>query len=1061
MLILLISITSAGLITQLPASTLTAKSIDTDKPLMLTEKSESTGSLSSVYIDGSTVFYYIKDFYIGTTLQIPDAKQQFMKTDEKAAANELKYQTDTISLKYEAHESWFKEYIEVQDPKSMPTGYSYVISGNGYSLQENKDEINIIDPVGIPIVVIERPYAIDADGTRYDLAYKLEKGMIFLSGIEKLIDAKYPIIIDPSYRIITGIGVDQLAGPMKGTKTARTSTGRLWTTWKSPTVSGVAPINASYSDDGGVTWTTETVIDTGVGANALGDLLTDSADDLYVIFAGTGGGTNTSITNLRMRIRNASTNTWGSIQQVTDNTRLEYSPGWGTIYPACTLNQSDYIHCIYTTHNTTNLYTNTMSQEGYTYRKAGPTGTWSSQVLITDNAASPPHYTGSIVVDSQDTLHVAWTGHNWPPSFGAFTILYRYKPITGQWNGSSFRSGTEVIHQSTGTPLMTNFYPQLAVNSTNYVYIAYTGASSAQFNPLYFRVRNPSTGVWSTARNLSIITSTTAKQFVPTVGVDAGDNVTFVSPGTLPAFYPTWNLSVWTIPISTGVVSTQIFLTTNKFNQQDPHLFNRKYPIINSVSPGMPAIGYGFVWGNNTGASTGEVWFWNTTDLRWPTPSLPPVSGFSCSPTSGTAPIDVTCIDASTGGAPTSWSWNVENGSYSKTATVKNPIFNMSFAGSYNVNLSVTNGVGSSWNNKTEYLLIQNTAPTVIWNLTPLFGNLTQMFNFVDTSTGINVTAWNWSFGDGNVSALRNITGKKFPCIFDLCQYDINLSVTDSGPTLWNISNWLNRSAYANIFGNSSPTVSFIGIPLTGAAPLSVSFTAYPAGSIKIDSYTWVFGDMGTSQTTFDSVNKQYLNPGIYTVTLNAVNFTLGNTTVTKTGYIVVTSAPSGECPVNVTNTTILAGNIVNTTYIQNDGYIPIEIWAVLAISGLAFLILSLLMPQRIVILGVTAVLLLGSAAAASLLLVINSEMLTISPLINKTILNITVIQVLVPVQQYIGSVWLSILFLGLTIIAALRTYFGYTVMALESADEVPEPGEGMETVSIPDIRNEINRRLS
>jgi len=173
----------------------------------------------------------------------------------------------------------------------------------------------------------------------------------------------------------------------------------------------------------------------------------------------------------------------------------------------------------------------------------------------------------------------------------------------------------------------------------------------------------------------------------------------------------------------------------------------------------------------------------------------------------------------------------------------------------------------------------------------------------------------------------------------------------------------------------------------------------------------------------------------------------------------------NASCPVNISNTTTVIGNNGNSTYIQNDGYIPIEIWVVLVVSGLTFLVLSLLIPQRSVILAVTATFLLGAAAAASLLLVITGEMLSISPVVNETIVNgtqnTTILEILIPVKHYVGSVWLAILVLGITLVAALQVFFGYGEMMIkdgEEADEIIDRGR-MDTVNIPDMRNIANQK--
>ncbi len=76
----------------------------------------------------------------------------------------------------------------------------------------------------------------------------------------------------------------------------------------------------------------------------------------------------------------------------------------------------------------------------------------------------------------------------------------------------------------------------------------------------------------------------------------------------------------------------------------------------------------------------------------------PPVADFIGSPTSGKEPLDVAFSDASTN-SPTSWLWEFGDGS---TSTDQNPVHTYS-AGTYTVNLTVSNADGSDKVVKTDY----------------------------------------------------------------------------------------------------------------------------------------------------------------------------------------------------------------------------------------------------------------------------------------------------------------------------------------------------------------------
>ncbi len=84
---------------------------------------------------------------------------------------------------------------------------------------------------------------------------------------------------------------------------------------------------------------------------------------------------------------------------------------------------------------------------------------------------------------------------------------------------------------------------------------------------------------------------------------------------------------------------------------------------------------------------------------------------------------------------------------------------------------------------------------------------------------------------------------------------------------------------------NNAPVASFYGTPLTGAAPLTVTFTDTSANNPT--SWNWSFGD-GTFSTTQNPAHT-YSQGGVYTVSLSATS-DKGTNTLARTDYIAVTS---------------------------------------------------------------------------------------------------------------------------------------------------------------------------
>ena len=95
------------------------------------------------------------------------------------------------------------------------------------------------------------------------------------------------------------------------------------------------------------------------------------------------------------------------------------------------------------------------------------------------------------------------------------------------------------------------------------------------------------------------------------------------------------------------------------------------------------------------------------------------------------------------------------------------------------------------------------------------------------------------------------------------------------------------------ISGPQPPTADFEGSPLSGDAPLTVSFTDLSTQSPT--SWSWTFGDGGSSSA--QNPSHQYTGIGDYTVSLHACN-AVGCDTETKVDYISVSDEPSQSCHV-------------------------------------------------------------------------------------------------------------------------------------------------------------------
>jgi PKD repeat protein len=168
------------------------------------------------------------------------------------------------------------------------------------------------------------------------------------------------------------------------------------------------------------------------------------------------------------------------------------------------------------------------------------------------------------------------------------------------------------------------------------------------------------------------------------------------------------------------------------------------------------------------------------------------------------------------------------------------------------------------------------TVPTAGFNANPTSGTAPLTVTFTDTSIG-NITTWSWNFGDGTTSTAKN-AAKTYT---NPGSYTVGLTVT--GPAG---SNTATRTISV---ATAAPVANFTATPVSGTAPLAVTFTNGSTGNVS--GYAWSFGDGSTS--TAPSPAHTYTNAGIYTVSLTATG-PGGTNTKTQNGYITVSSSSGG-----------------------------------------------------------------------------------------------------------------------------------------------------------------------
>jgi gliding motility-associated-like protein len=278
-----------------------------------------------------------------------------------------------------------------------------------------------------------------------------------------------------------------------------------------------------------------------------------------------------------------------------------------------------------------------------------------------------------------------------------------------------------------------------------------------------------------------------------------------------------------------------------------------------------------------------------------------PGADFSATPLSGCAPLVVSFTDKSTG-SPTSWEWDLGNGTLS---TQQNPTTTYFNSGFFTITLTVTNAAGSNTITKTQYIKVDD-KPTVDFTQSNTSGCFPLRVNFTDLSMGGSaaITGWEWDFGDGGLSTAQN----PFHIFATAGNYTVTLKVTNAGGCSKVISkpNLIQVSPGVTVdFSNTNGQLC--------KPPETINFTNLSSGP-GILSYEWNFGDGGTSFTT--NPTYTYLTGGSFTVTLIAQSSSGCVDTLIKPAAVVIKdvhsdfTAPATACrnsPVNFTNISVPA----------------------------------------------------------------------------------------------------------------------------------------------------------
>ena len=238
---------------------------------------------------------------------------------------------------------------------------------------------------------------------------------------------------------------------------------------------------------------------------------------------------------------------------------------------------------------------------------------------------------------------------------------------------------------------------------------------------------------------------------------------------------------------------------------------------------------------------------------------LTPTANFSASPTTICAGSSTTFTNLSFGN-PTSWNWSFPGGTPSAYVGQNPPAISYAATGTFNVSLTVSDGVTTDVETKTAYISVKN----VIADFTAASTTIPVGNSIVFTNnSGCSPTSWVWSFPGGTPSTFN---GQNPPPITYSTAgiYNVSLTVSKPGAT-----DTQTRTAYITVNPISYCTPSYTDGTLYGDY-----ITLVQLGSIN----NATGASSSSPYYTYYNTLSTNLTPGsTYTVTLSPGSYSSGN----------------------------------------------------------------------------------------------------------------------------------------------------------------------------------------
>ena len=230
---------------------------------------------------------------------------------------------------------------------------------------------------------------------------------------------------------------------------------------------------------------------------------------------------------------------------------------------------------------------------------------------------------------------------------------------------------------------------------------------------------------------------------------------------------------------------------------------------------------------------------------------------FGATPSSGCPPMVVKFQDSSAGN-PTSWKWDLGNGTISY---LQNPIATYFTSGSYTVKLVVKTASGADSIVKSQFITVSE-LPKPAFGASDTTGCFPLKVSFSDSSLAGSgtITSWQWDFGDGTLSNEKN----PVHTYTNSGNFTVILRIFNSK----GCSQVITKPGYITIQNGVKAGFTYSSVQAC-TTPQSITFTNTTVGTGLL-TFNWNFGD-GHTSVNANPVNN-YVSTGSYTVKLVATN---------------------------------------------------------------------------------------------------------------------------------------------------------------------------------------------